>query len=78
MAGPKPVWVRRVEDTRATVARFFNASPLEIAFTKNTSEGLNIAANAVPLVAGESALWSAATARRDEPVPMHRSGTFPS
>ncbi|BCQ29042.1 aminotransferase class V-fold PLP-dependent enzyme (plasmid) [Caballeronia sp. NK8] len=53
MAGPKPVWVRRVEDTRATVARFFNASPLEIAFTKNTSEGLNIAANAVPLVAGD-------------------------
>lgn len=54
MAGPKPVWVRRVEDTRATVARFFNASPLEIAFTKNTSEGLNIAANAVPLVAGDN------------------------
>jgi cysteine desulfurase / selenocysteine lyase len=54
MAGPKPVWVRRVEETRANVARFFNASPSEIAFTKNTSEGLNIAANAVPLEAGDN------------------------
>jgi cysteine desulfurase / selenocysteine lyase len=54
MAGPKPVWVRRVEDTRAHVARFFNAAPSEIAFTKNTSEGLNIAANAVPLKAGDN------------------------
>jgi cysteine desulfurase / selenocysteine lyase len=54
MAGPKPVWVRRVEETRANVARFFNASASEIAFTKNTSEGLNIAANAVPLEAGDN------------------------
>lgn len=54
MAGPKPVWVRRVEATRASVARFFNAAPSEIAFTKNTSEGLNIAANAVPLEAGDN------------------------
>ncbi|MGF6812597.1 cysteine desulfurase/selenocysteine lyase [Paraburkholderia sp. Clong3] len=54
MAGPKPVWVRRAEETRANVARFFNASPSEIAFTKNTSEGLNIAANAVPLEAGDN------------------------
>ncbi|MDR5832365.1 aminotransferase class V-fold PLP-dependent enzyme [Caballeronia sp. LP006] len=53
-AGPKPVWVRRVEDTRASVARLFNTSPAEIAFTKNTSEGLNIAANAVPLEAGDN------------------------
>jgi cysteine desulfurase / selenocysteine lyase len=53
-AGPKPVWLRRAEATRARVARFFNASPSEIAFTKNTSEGLNIAANAVPLAAGDN------------------------
>lgn len=54
MAGPKPLWLRRVEQTRAIVARFFNAEPSEIAFTKNTSEGLNIAANAVPLEAGDN------------------------
>ena len=53
-AGPKPVWLRRVEHTRARVASLFNAKPSEIAFTKNTSEGLNIAANAVPLAAGDN------------------------
>lgn len=53
-AGPKPVWLRRVEQTRERVAALFNAAPGEIAFTKNTSEGLNIAANAVPLKAGDN------------------------
>lgn len=53
-AGPKPVWLRRVEETRAQVASLFNAKASEIAFTKNTSEGLNIAANAVPIMAGEN------------------------
>lgn len=56
LAGPKPVWMRRVDDARARVARFFNASPAEIAFTKNTSEGLNIAANAVPLAHGDNVI----------------------
>jgi cysteine desulfurase/selenocysteine lyase len=54
MAGPKPVWLRRAEETRELVAHFLNATPGEIAFTKNTSEGLNIAANAVPLKAGDN------------------------
>jgi cysteine desulfurase / selenocysteine lyase len=54
MAGPKPVWLRRAEQTRARVAALFNAQASEIAFTKNTSEGLNIAANAVPLKAGDN------------------------
>lgn len=53
-AGPKSQWLRRVEDTRARVASLFNANPGEIAFTKNTSEGLNIVANAMPLVAGDN------------------------
>lgn len=53
-AGPKPVWLRRVEETRARVASLFNAKASEIAFTKNTSEGLNIAANAVPFEAGDN------------------------
>lgn len=56
MAGPKPVWVKRVELARSKVAELLNASPSEIAFTKNTSEGLNIAANAVPLKAGDTVL----------------------
>lgn len=56
MAGPKPVWMRRVERAREDVAALLNASPGEIAFTKNTSEGLNIAANAVPLASGDTVL----------------------
>lgn len=56
MAGPKSMWMGRVEAAREAVARLVNASPGEIAFTKNTSEGLNIAANAVPLKAGDSVL----------------------
>lgn len=56
MGGPKPVWLRRAEETRAQVAKFLKAAPNEIAFTKNTSEGLNIAANAVPLKAGDNVI----------------------
>ncbi|WP_316195173.1 MULTISPECIES: aminotransferase class V-fold PLP-dependent enzyme [unclassified Bradyrhizobium] len=56
MAGPKPVWLDRVEQVRARVAKFLNAAPAEIAFTKNTSEGMNIAANALPLAAGDNVL----------------------
>lgn len=56
LAGPKPVWLDRVEQVRARVAKLLNAAPAEIAFTKNTSEGMNIAANALPLVAGDNVL----------------------
>jgi cysteine desulfurase / selenocysteine lyase len=55
-AGPKPVWMGRIETTRKKVADLLGAQPNEIAFTKNTSEGLNIAANAVPLKAGDNVL----------------------
>ena len=55
-AGPKPLWLRRVEQTRERVAKLLNAAPSEIAFTKNTSEGLNIAANGVPLEDGDNVL----------------------
>jgi len=54
--GPKPVWLDRVEQVRARVAKLLNAAPDEIAFTKNTSEGMNIAANALPLTAGDNVL----------------------
>jgi selenocysteine lyase/cysteine desulfurase len=54
MAGPKPVWLQRVEATRAKVGAVFNAKAGEIAFTKNTSEGLNIAAHALPMAPGDN------------------------
>jgi selenocysteine lyase/cysteine desulfurase len=55
-AGPKSVWLERSELTRQKVARLLNAEPQDIAFTKNTSESMNIAANALPLKAGDNVL----------------------
>lgn len=55
-AGPKSVWLDRVGLVREQVARLIGAQADEIAFTKNTSEGLNIAANALPLKAGDNVL----------------------
>lgn len=55
-AGPKRVWLDRIADIRERVARLIGAHASEIAFTKNTSEGLNIAANALPLCAGDNVL----------------------
>lgn len=55
-AGPKATWLDRVEIVRARVAGLLGAAPQEIAFTKNTSEGLNIAANALPLQPGDNVL----------------------
>lgn len=45
------------ERLRDALARLINASPEEIAFTQNTSEGLNIVANALPLEAGDNVLF---------------------
>ena len=45
-------------DARAAVARFVNAEPAEIALATNTSHGLNLAARALPLQAGDVVLVS--------------------
>jgi selenocysteine lyase/cysteine desulfurase len=55
-AGPKQVWLNRLEETRAKIAALLGVKPHEIAFTKNTSESMNIAANALPLRAGDKVL----------------------
>jgi cysteine desulfurase/selenocysteine lyase len=55
-AGPKALWLDRVEEVRAKVAAFLGAAPGDIAFTKNTSEAMNIAANALPLKPGDNVL----------------------
>src|SRR5262249_55495929 len=44
------------EQTRGKLAKFLGVLPEEIAFTKNTSESMNIAANALPLHAGDKVL----------------------
>jgi selenocysteine lyase/cysteine desulfurase len=38
-------WIEDVNKTRAMAARLLNADPAEIAFTKNTSEGISFVAN---------------------------------
>jgi cysteine desulfurase / selenocysteine lyase len=43
-----------VADTRAVLAQLLGAKPSEIAFTKNTTEGLNIAAHAFDLRSGDN------------------------
>lgn len=55
-AGPKYNWLNRVEEVRGQLAGFFGARPEEIAFTKNTSEGLNICANGVSWERGDNVL----------------------
>jgi cysteine desulfurase/selenocysteine lyase len=40
---------RAVEDSRKTIARFFNAKPNEIVFTRNTTEAINLVAHSLGL-----------------------------
>jgi selenocysteine lyase/cysteine desulfurase len=41
-------WARRVEDVRGLAGRLINADPLDIAFVKNTSEGIGLVAEGFP------------------------------
>jgi cysteine desulfurase / selenocysteine lyase len=56
LAGPKHLWLDRVEEVRAQLAGLIGARPEEVAFTKNTSEGLNICANGVRWEPGDNVL----------------------
>jgi cysteine desulfurase / selenocysteine lyase len=46
--------VRRVEQVRRLAAQLLNADPLDIAFVKNTSEGIGIVAEGLPWQAGDN------------------------
>ncbi|MEO9189789.1 MAG: aminotransferase class V-fold PLP-dependent enzyme, partial [Acetobacteraceae bacterium] len=50
----KEALAAEVGETRAKAAELLHCSPEEIAFTKNTSEGLNIAANAIRWERGDN------------------------
>lgn len=47
-------WVRRVEEVRGLAARLLNADPLDVAFVKNTSEGIGLVAEGFPWQAGDN------------------------
>jgi selenocysteine lyase/cysteine desulfurase len=52
-------WTRRVEEVRGFFGRLLNADPLDIAFVKNTSEGLGIVAEGFPWRPGDNMVTAA-------------------
>jgi cysteine desulfurase / selenocysteine lyase len=48
------LWMSRVEAVRVLCGRLLNAEPLDIAFVKNTSEGIGIVAEGFPWQAGDN------------------------
>ena len=54
-----PDWCRRVEEVRGLAGRLLNAEPLDIAFVKNTSEGIDIVAEGFPWKAGDNVVTAA-------------------
>lgn len=49
-----PVWVEHAKSTRLKMAQLINAEPEEIAFVKNTSEGIILAAESIPWQQGDN------------------------
>ena len=67
----------------ARIAKLIGAEPSEIAFTKNTSEGLNIAANAIPFTARRQCVDDRRRPSEQrlcvpQSPPQGRGGSFPS
>ncbi len=52
-------WVQRVEEVRGLAARLLNADPPDVAFVKNTSEGIGIVAEGFPWEAGDNVVTAA-------------------
>lgn len=50
----KSKWLARVELVRTQLAEFIGARPHEIAFTQNTSDGINLIAQSLPLERGDN------------------------
>lgn len=47
-------WTEKIEEVKCLLAGLINAMPEEIALTQNTSEGINIVANALDWMAGDN------------------------
>src|SRR5919199_5035452 len=48
------IWTPEQEQTRALIARFIHAEPREIAFIRNTAEGISFVANGLRWKAGDN------------------------
>ena len=66
--GDKNAWLAEIESTRRKAATLLGCDAGEIAFCKNTSEALNIAANAIAWQPGDNAVV---------PVSEHPNNVFP-
>jgi selenocysteine lyase/cysteine desulfurase len=66
--GKKTAWLAEVEATRQKVAALLDCDAGEIAFTKNTSEAINIAANAIDWRPGDNVVL---------PAQEHPNNVFP-
>jgi len=65
--GPKEAWKNRLEVLRHKIATLIGARSGEIAFTKNTSEALNIIAQCIPMAPGDNLVVHA----REHPNNLH-------
>jgi cysteine desulfurase / selenocysteine lyase len=54
-----PQWVQRVEEVRRRAARLLGCDPLDLAFVKNTSEGIGIVAEGFPWQPGDNVVTAA-------------------
>ena len=52
-------WVQRVEAVRMLAGQLLNADPLDLAFIKNTSEGIDIVAEGFPWKSGDNVITAA-------------------
>jgi selenocysteine lyase/cysteine desulfurase len=52
-------WVQRIEAVRALAGRLLGADPLDVAFVKNTSEGIGIVAEGFPWKPGDNVVTAA-------------------
>jgi selenocysteine lyase/cysteine desulfurase len=60
-------WVDRVEEVRHLAARLINADPVDVAFVKNTSEGIGIVAEGYPWQPGDNVV----TAQEEYPANIY-------
>src|SRR6516225_9555319 len=52
-------WDRRVEEVRRLAGKLINTDPLDIAFVKNTSEGIGFVAEGFPWQSGDNIVTAA-------------------
>src|SRR5437870_4689662 len=52
-------WTHRIRDVRRLAARLLNAAPEELAFIKNTSEGIGFVAEGFPWQPGDNVVLAA-------------------